>query len=60
MSSTLDKTEKKIKETDHALQLSKEDKHKLEQNILTKENAMKENIKNASPKEAALSKEAAK
>ena len=58
--STLEKTEKKIRETDHAIQVAKGDAINLEKNIQNKDDEMKQNVHNANPKEVALTKETAK
>lgn len=59
LQSALDKTEKKIKETDHGIYTAKEDIHHLNVNIKQKETDMKLNEQNLGPKQIALEKESA-
>jgi hypothetical protein len=54
MSSTLEKTEKKIKETDHNLNVARDEKIHLTGNIQTKEEQLKHNEHNFGPKASNL------
>ena len=60
LTSTLEKKEKKIKETDPAIYVAKEEIQNLNRSIADKETQLKINEQNFGPKAAALVKEAAK
>merc|ERR1719266_3072440 len=60
LTSTLEKKEKKIKETDTAIYVAKEEIQNLNRSIADKETQLKINEQNFGPKAAALVKEAAK
>ena len=57
---SLAQTDKKIKEVDHSLYVAKEEAHHLQANIQIKEEEIKINEQNFSPRAATLVKEAAR
>lgn len=56
----MEKTEKRIKEADHGIQVAKEEAAHLKDSIRLKEEQMKRNEMNYGPKASWLAKEAAK
>ena len=60
LQAALEKAEKKIKEVDHSLYVAKEEAHHLQANIHIKEEDVKINEQNYSPRAATLVKEAAR
>ena len=60
LQAALEKAEKKIKEVDHNLYVAKEEAHHLQANIHIKEEDVKINEQNYSPRAATLVKEAAR